>query len=214
MIKYDIYKTPSPIGQEKELFHARAVTAGTVSYDKLKEDIAHATTATPADISLVVESIVSQIEQHLAQGRNVQLGELGTFSVGISGPSATNKKDINATKLEVSDVHFRPKKKLIKNINMKAKFESVRYKRHSSEYSDTEIEALLADHFRNSPYITRREFESLCGLTRTTACRRLRDLSKGDHPLLCREGPRNSTIYVPAATGCSHTQNDTKIIKT
>ena len=201
MIKYDIYKTPSPTGEEEELFHARAVSSGIVSYSKLKEDIAYATTATPADISLVVESVILQIEHHLSEGRCVQLGGLGTFSVGISGPSATKKKAINATRLKVTDVHFRPKKKFIENINHKAEFESARYKRHSAEYSDIEIEALLTDYFRDNRYITRREFENICGQTRATALRRLKELTSGEYPLLRREGPRNGSIYVPTAGG-------------
>ena len=41
----------------------------------------------------------------------MQLGYLGTFSVGISGPNAIKRKAINATNLEVTDVYFRPRKK-------------------------------------------------------------------------------------------------------
>jgi predicted histone-like DNA-binding protein len=197
MIKYDVYKTPSPKRTEGDMFHARAVNSEVVSFDKLKEDISYASSATPADVSHIIENVISQIEHHLSCGRSVQVGDLGTFSVGISGPSTNNKKAINANSLKVNDVYFRPKKKLICNINGQAKFESVAIKHHSASCSNKEIEALLTDYFKNHSNITRHEMESLCGLTRITANRRLVELTSGAHPLLRREGPLNGAYYVP-----------------
>ncbi|NLI36644.1 MAG: hypothetical protein GX416_09070, partial [Bacteroidales bacterium] len=57
---------------------------------------------------------------------------------------------------------------------------------------------------------TRREFESLCGLTRPTAVRRLKELCSGKYPLLSREGPRNSSIYFPTP-GSFHTAHTRQI---
>jgi predicted histone-like DNA-binding protein len=210
MIKYDIYKTPPIRGEREDHFHARAVSAGVISFDKLKEEISYASSATPADVSHIIESIISQIKFHLANGESVQVGDLGTFSVGISGPCTTKRKAINATNLEVSDVHFRPKRKLISNIHKEAQFESAPIKRHSADYSEIEIEALLTDYFRDHRYITRREFESVCASTRTTAYRRLNELTSGKYPLLRREGPRNSSIYVPTP-GSFHTTYDEEV---
>ena len=204
MIQYDVYKSPSSKEEEPDRYHARAVSKGVITYDQLKNDLEYASSATPGDVSLIMDGIVSQIKRHLGEGESVQLGDLGTFSVGISGPKTTKRKAINATNLEVTDVYFRPRKKLIRDINRVAKFESTRLKHHSIEYSDIEIEALLTDFFKDHAYITRREFESLCGLTRPTAMRRIKELCGGTYPLLSREGPRNSSIYVPTS-GSFHT---------
>ena len=204
MIKYDVYKTPSPREEEPDHFHARAVSKGVITYDQLKNDLEYASSATPGDVSLIMDGIVSQIKRHLGEGESVQLGDLGTFSVGISGPKTTKSKAINATNLEVTDVYFRPRKKLIRDINRVAKFESTHLKHHSIEYSGIEIEALLTDFFKDHAYITRREFESLCGLTRPTAMRRIKELCGGTYPLLSHEGPRNSSIYV-STSGSFHT---------
>ncbi|NLI37153.1 MAG: hypothetical protein GX416_11685 [Bacteroidales bacterium] len=210
MIKYDVYKTPSPREEEPDHFHARAVSKGVITYAQLKTDLEYASSATPGDVSLIMDGIVSQIKRHLSEGESVQLGDLGTFSVGISGPNAIKRKAINATNLEVTDVYFRPRKKLIRDINRKAKFESTRLKHHSIEYSDIEIEALLTDFFKDHSFIARREFESLCGLTRPTAVRRLKMLCSGKYPLLSREGPRNSSIYFPTP-GSFHTAHTRQI---
>lgn len=204
MIKYDIYKSPSPDRDEEEHFHARAVNVGIVSYESLKEAITYASSATPGDVSLIMDNIISQIKLLLAQGQGIQLGDLGTFTVSIAGPSVTKKRAINATNLRVSNINFRAKRKLIQEINKNAQFESVPIKHHSVEYSCIEIEALLTDYFKDHRYITRKDFERLCGMTRSTAIRRLKSLTSGKYPLLRKEGSHNSSIYIPTI-GSFHT---------
>jgi len=210
MIQYEVYNTPSSNKEELGRFQCTDNKQRSHYLQPIKERFEYASSATPGDVSLIMDGIVSQIKRHLGEGESVQLGDLGTFSVGISGPNTTKRKAINATNLEVTDVYFRPRKKLIRDINRVAKFESTRLKHHSIEYSDIEIEALLTDFFKDHAYITRREFESLCGLTRPTAMRRIKELCGGTYPLLSREGPRNSSIYVPTS-GSFHTAHTPQI---
>ncbi|NLI35348.1 MAG: hypothetical protein GX416_02355 [Bacteroidales bacterium] len=63
MIKYDVYKTPSPREEEPDHFHARAVSKGVITYDQLKNDLEYASSATPGDVSLIMDGIVSQIKK-------------------------------------------------------------------------------------------------------------------------------------------------------
>ena len=63
LIKYDVYKTPSPWEEEPDRFHAWAVSKGVTTYDQLKNDLEHASSATPGDVSLIMDGIVSQIKK-------------------------------------------------------------------------------------------------------------------------------------------------------
>ena len=58
---------------------------------------------------------------------------------------------------------------------------------------------ILKDFFKHHGSITRAEFQTLLGLTRTTAIRRLNELCKGPSAIFDKEGARNSPIYIPIA---------------
>lgn len=45
---------------------------------------------------------------------------------------------------------------------------------HTKNYSDIELMGILSDYFKYNSYITRLELERVCGMTRSTAYRRIK----------------------------------------
>lgn len=201
MIDYDVFETPRPKvnGEMGETvrYHARTVKNATLSFRKLKKHLQSASTATEGDVTLVVEGIISAIKSNLLEGSNVRIDGLGTFSLGIKSINTDNRRAINATNIRVDSIHFAPAKDLINDIRSEARFRKASLNVQSVKCSSSEIDDILTVHFKDHAYITRRDFQVLCGFTRSTALNRLQRLCNGEHPSLRREGPKNSSIYFP-----------------
>ena len=85
--------------------------------------------------------------------------------------------------------------------NLKGYFVGVRasqskYVRHSEKVSEVEIDMLLKEYFSEHQMMTRRDFQEVCGLARTTAKMHLVRL-RGEGKLV-NIGLRNQPMYVPA----------------
>jgi predicted HTH transcriptional regulator len=105
-----------------------------------------------------------------------------------STPHKTNK-------VAFKTVRFRP------DSNLKGHFVGVRanqskYVRHSEKVSEVEIDMLLKEYFAEHQMMTRRDFQEVCGLARTTAKTHLVRL-RGEGKLV-NIGLRNQPMYVPA----------------
>ena len=197
MIHYDVYKTPSKVKGKSDLYHARVAKCECVSFNELKRLIEDHTSASAPDVTLVVEAIIKELKTNLLDGRSVEIGGLGVFSLSVTAPMSENKRSVNATKVKVNGMNFKPRKELLNELERYAHFEKTRNGMHSNDYSDAEVIGLLRGHFLDNQYITRREFQSLCGFTRTMAVRRIGALCTGDHPLLRRVGPKRGSMYFP-----------------
>lgn len=75
------------------------------------------------------------------------------------------------------------------------KTERSKYKPHSMPTTKESIDEALTEYFQTNSVLTRRKFESLCGLTRATAGRYIAQLAK-DKKLRNISIPRNP-IYEP-----------------
>ena len=67
-------------------------------------------------------------------------------------------------------------------------------KRHSVELADGQIDELLASFFATHTYMSRSDFQSLCGYTRPTANRRLKELRESGKLQIV--GTRRSSLYL------------------
>jgi Fic family protein len=66
---------------------------------------------------------------------------------------------------------------------------------HSENLSETEIDMRLKEYFATHRYLTRRKFQGVCGMMRTTATRRLKQLREAGK--LENAGTSNQPIYIP-----------------
>lgn len=65
------------------------------------------------------------------------------------------------------------------------------------DLSPIRVDGLLSEYFKDHRSITCARMQQVCGMTRSTAYRRLQALTQGVHPSLQREGYKNATAYIP-----------------
>ncbi len=194
-LEYDFYANPAPWGSDqKPKLHARVKTTGTTSTQNLAELIKEWTALSTADVKAALDALARAMEFELSSGRRVHLEGLGYFSLSLSCPPVDSPREIRAESVKIKNIVFRP------DVEWKDRFRSVdlakaRDKNHSLQYSEIEIDGLLTGHFMDHPYITAREFCRLCGFTRSTGIRRIKELT--DAGKLRCVGYGNAVMYEP-----------------
>lgn len=199
-IKYDIYENPGRNNGQKR-YHVRAAKPNLTTYKEIQENLSHASSITPSDISGVTEGISDLMANKLSNGNRIHIKGLGYFSVTITSPTFDNPKEINATKVQIRTIEFQPDAELMDKIKKNLTFERAQANEHSRLLLESEIKNLLKDYFKKHDDISLREFRMLTHLTRATAYRRLKELCDGPIPYLKHMGPRNASVYV-LAQGC------------
>ena len=194
-IQFELYKSPNPKDEEdKELYHARVVNFQHIDTDYLAKEIQQATSLTEGDVKAVLESLSHFMGSRLREGERVHLDGIGYFRVSLTTikpvVAATKRK---LTKVKMAGVKFRADQKLKNEIGtIKAK--ALKANEHSAKLTDKEIDRRLTNYFATRPFMTRNDFQSVCGMMRTTAMRHIRRLRTEGK--LKNEGTMLQPIYV------------------
>ena len=134
--------------------------------------------------------------QVFIEGKEVHIEGIGYFYPTLAATGKVTRSTPHKTnKVAFKTVRFRP------DSNLKGHFVGVRanqskYVRHSEKVSEVEIDMLLKEYFAEHQMMTRRDFQEVCGLARTTAKMHLVRL-RGEGKLV-NIGLRNQPMYVPA----------------
>lgn len=92
-----------------KLYYATLITGGTVDFDELCESISEETALTSADVKSCLDRLPRVMARHLSGGRNVQVGELGSFRLALSSKGAATEEDFDAaTLMKVPTLVFTP----------------------------------------------------------------------------------------------------------
>ena len=92
-----------------KLYYATLVTSGSVEFEELCESISEETALTSADVKSCLDRLPRVIARHLAGGRNVKVGELGSFRFALSSKGAkTEEEFVAATMMKVPSLVFTP----------------------------------------------------------------------------------------------------------
>lgn len=192
---YDFYKNPIPKGSDrKPRLHARVVTYGTTTTEKLAEDIHSRCSLSTADVMATLVSLSDVIVERLREGERIYIKGLGYFQMTLECPSVKTTKEIRSESIKFKSVAFRPEAELKKRLKT-TRFVRAVNKNHSNRYSEIEVDGLLTGFFMDNPYITRQEFQQLCGFTKGTANRRLAAMIKAGK--LKKEGLYKFPVYAP-----------------
>ena len=197
-IQFELYQSPNPKDEEdKELYHARVVNFQHIDTDYLAKEIQQATSLTEGDVKAVLESLSHFMGSRLREGERVHLDGIGYFRVSLTTTepvvAATKRK---LTKVKMAGVKFRADQKLKNEIGtIKAKV--LKANEHSAKLTDKEIDRRLTNYFATRPFMTRNDFQSVCGMMRTTAMRHIRRLRTEGK--LKNEGTMLQPIYVPVS---------------
>ncbi len=90
-------------------FYAQAIKSGKVSMNEITDEIEQNCSATRADVILVLTELADVMRQHLLNGEDVSILDLGTFSVSINGKAVKNPDDFVPEKhITRFRINFRP----------------------------------------------------------------------------------------------------------
>lgn len=94
-IRYRITKRTNTIASEKkEQFIMQAVNTGTVDIRRISEEISTESTHSIADVIGVITALGYKLQQHLEDGKIVDLGDVGKFKIGFQGKAADSEAEL------------------------------------------------------------------------------------------------------------------------
>lgn len=177
-IAYDLYTIPDPQNDDNKLYHVRVVPDAPITPKKMEEKIQERCTLTTTNVKAALSALSNIMQEELLQGRRVHLPGIGYFYLTLKATPTdeNNMQKVRAPQLEVKSISFRPEKELIKDLSTQAEFCTPKHKHHSRKQTDISILGILTAYFKDHTELDRARFQSLCGLTRNTALRRLKQL--------------------------------------
>lgn len=178
--QYDLKKSVSPKGKEDTtVLYPKVVPYGTKTLKDITKDASMYTGMNASTIQGVLTFLEEILANYLANGYNVKLGNIGTFSATLTSRKVETKEEIRAKSIHFDDVNFRTSKELKKTIRQQMKLERVppyrAFKSSSDEYTEDERFQLLSDYLDKHGYITRAQYTELTGLLKTKAAGELRE---------------------------------------
>ena len=175
-VNYDFYENPKLPGSTKRTrYHARVISKGTVSSEQLAEEIHERCSLSTADVAAALLALSQITAEKLKDGYNVHIEGSGHLQLTLQCPPIQSPKEIRAESIHFKSIAFRP------SASLKRKLQATRFvrqeeKSHSKLRAEEEIDQRVADYFQKHETLTRAQFQSLCGLTYTTAVRHLKRL--------------------------------------
>ena len=151
---YDFYQNPKlPGSKKKARYHARIVPSGTISTEKLAEEIQNRCSLSTADVKAALVALADIMAEKLRDGYSVHLDGIGYLQMTLKCPPVKSPKEVRAESIQFKSVAFRPAARM-KHLLQRTDFVRQKDKSHSKAYTDTEY----------------------CGLTYSTAVRHLKRL--------------------------------------
>jgi len=110
---YALVQRRNPLKKDApKLYYAAAQKNGNFSFEAIKRRIAQATMATEADVSHIVESLISVISEGLKNGQSVFLDKFGQFRLSFSSKGAKTMKEFTPEMIHRLHIVFHPCKEL------------------------------------------------------------------------------------------------------
>ena len=194
-VKYDFFLTPQPKEkQQKVRYHARTVVDRTLTNEDIAAEISKRCTIRKAEAVAVMDEMAEIFLQKLTEGHAIKLKGIGTFHISAKSPSVCSKKEVRAESIKCGGVVYRAEKKLLRHLSA-TKFQKVTYSKTSLEVSESDLDGILTEYFKNHTYITTKELQLISGLSNHTALRRLKERVKAGQ--MTYPGHRYSGFYFP-----------------
>lgn len=93
---------------EPAKFYLQAVKSGNSDLRRLAYLISIQSTVRQADCLAVLDGLVLNMMDELAQGRAVQLGDLGTFQVAVRSSGSVTPEEVNQSNIRRIKLNYRP----------------------------------------------------------------------------------------------------------
>lgn len=196
-ISFDWYEDPKPSEkqQEKKTLHPRIKLNGSTDTNTLRRRIQERCSLTETDVSAVLDALSHIMGEELADGKQVHLDGIGYFYPCLTCTEpVTAETKRKATKVKLKAIKFRADQTL-KNEFGVLKAKCLRGSLEFKRLTDEEIDRRLERYFKTHQFLRRMDFQSLCGMVRSTAMRHLRRLR--NEGKLVNVGSLMQPIYVP-----------------
>ena len=189
----------------KTLLYPRMELQSGCGLDELAQQVAEGTTFGAGEVKGVICLVARRMAMMMATGRPVTLDGIGTFTpaLGLKKGREREKADGNGTRrnaasIEVSGVHFRADKELVRELRQYCHLErSPRQRRlHRPTLSAEERLALARRYLERCPVMRVPDYAALTGLSRTTAGLELRRWAETEGSGIGAQGVRSHKMYV------------------
>lgn len=108
----------------KGQFFAQPVLASTISADDLNDLIAQDSQVERAEVAQVTDAICKQIKELVCNGHSIQVGTLGTFSIGFNATVRASEAEVTGRDVRRVNVRLY-ESKYIKNELKATRFENI-----------------------------------------------------------------------------------------
>lgn len=195
-IHFEWYENPVPPNRpdEKKL-HARITYNGKVGTDYVRRKIQERCSLTETDVTAVLDALSHVLGQELGDGRQVHLDGIGYFHPTLKCiEEVTAETKRKNTKVRLKGIKFRADQALKTEFGV-LKVQCLKGDLSFKKITNEEIDRRLENYFRTHQFLRRTDFQSLCGMVRSTAMRHIRRLR--DEGKLENMGGLMQPIYVP-----------------
>lgn len=190
--RYRIVRNPNPTGdKKKQAMHPRVVPYGTIRTNDLIEEAQTRSTMSGADLKGALRVIADVMADRLEQGYNIELEELGFFSVSLASRPVMDKKEIRSESIHFKNVNFRCGKYL-KNKLKTMHLERMPEGKGTLPYFDERVRR-LTEYLEMHHFITCGDYRELARCSKYRALSDLNQLiSEGK---LVKKGYRSTRLY-------------------
>ena len=115
---------PGVVGGGEKKYYATIVRDRSVTLRQFIKQISQLNTVNTADIYAVLESFLQLVPQYLSEGRTVDLGQLGKFSISISSKGEESPEEVSRSNIIGHKVLFKPSAEM-RDLLTNVKFEKV-----------------------------------------------------------------------------------------
>lgn len=194
-VNYEFFETPNPNGDDSKTYHPRVVSYGTISTDKLAQEIQEVCTLTRADVKAVLVSLADKMAQYLSYGQKIHIEGIGYLGMSLKcNKKICNKEDMKHAPVMFKAITFRADEELKRKMR-RVKMERSDIRQHSVKIDEEEVDRLLTEHFVENTIITRSQFQYLCNMRESTAYRHIRRLV--EEGKLKNLSTQHNPVYVP-----------------
>ena len=194
--QYDLYETPD-IKQtgEKQPLHPRIVPKGTIGQDEFLDRVHKFTGISSSLLAGAMQSFQNELQDLLANGWIVELGEIGYFSVSLQGPPVMHKKDVRAQSIKLKNINYLPTKQFKREVGYDMRLERTESltRPKGNGRSEAECLALITAHLEKYPCMTRTDYCYMTGHDKKRALKELNAFIKKG--ILMRYGAGKQVVY-------------------
>lgn len=98
---------------EKETkFIMQAVNTGTVDLERISYEISNECTLSQVDVVAVLMALGAKLQEHLDEGKIVDLEQLGKFKVGFKGNAESDSSKLSPKKIQKYYLNYQPSLKM------------------------------------------------------------------------------------------------------